>query len=146
MKTNNPKIVGLVMLFFGIGMLLFCMNNLYKAATYYTNGTTTQATVVGYKISRNGAQMVKSSKSLAGKIPFFEFVTPNNQAIKSYSKSPQIVMFFNYEIGEKVTVAYPNNNPEKAILLSWKEIPGMLLLIGFGLLAIIVGKSYFFKK
>lgn len=90
--------------------------------------------------------MVKSNKTLSGRSPFFEFETTTHQTIKSYSKSPQIFMLFKYELNEEVAVAYPINNPYKAILISWKEIPGLILMIAFGLITIIVGKSYLVKK
>jgi len=90
--------------------------------------------------------MVTTNRKLSGRSPFFEFISDDGQTIKSYSKSPQIFVLFNYEIGENCTVAYPKNNPEKAVIISWKEIPGLVLMIALGILAVVVGKSYMFKK
>ena len=146
MRTNNPFIIGLTLAISGIGIFGFWSVALYKIIDYSFTETTTQAKVIGYKVSSNGARMVKSNKTLSGRSPFFEFKTTTNQTIKSYSKSPQLFMLFNYELNEEVTVAYPINNPQKAILISWKEIPGLILMIAFGLTIIIVDKSYLVKK
>lgn len=149
MKTNNPKIIGLTMLLVGLGVLYFWGNSLYKTITYPITGTVVDAKVIGYKVSRNGARMVKNatsiSKPLSGRSPFFEFITPENQTIKSYSNAPQLFILFNYEIDEKIKVAYPKNEPQKAIIVTWKELPGLLLMIGFGLLILVVGKNYLLK-
>jgi len=146
MKTNNPKIIGIVMLLVGLAITGFWGFGLFKIVTYPFTGTITQAKVIGYKVSRNGARMVKNNRSLSGKSPFFEFITNDNQTIKSYSQSPQIFVLFNYQIDEKIEVAYPKNEPKKAVIISWKEIPGLVLMIAIGILAVVVGKSYMFKK
>ena len=146
MKTNNPNVIGITMLIIGMGIVAFWGNSLYKVIAYPLMGTSTEAKIIGYKISRNGAKMVTNNRKLSGRSPFFEFISDDGQTIKSYSKSPQIFVLFNYEIGENCTVAYPKNNPEKAVIISWKEIPGLLLMITLGLLSIIVGKSYLFNK
>ena len=146
MKTNNPNVIGITMLIIGMGIVAFWGNSLYKVIAYPLMGTSTEAKIIGYKISRNGAKMVTTNRKLSGRSPFFEFISEEGQTIKSYSKSPQIFVLFNYEIGENCTVAYPKNNPEKAVIISWKEIPGLLLMITLGLLSIIVGKSYLFNK
>jgi hypothetical protein len=146
MKTNNPNVIGITMLIIGMGIVAFWGNSLYKVIAYPLMGTSTEAKIIGYKISRNGAKMVTTNRKLSGRSPFFEFISDDGQTIKSYSKSPQIFVLFNYEIGENCTVAYPKNNPEKAVIISWKEIPGLLLMITLGLLSIIVGKSYLFNK
>jgi hypothetical protein len=146
MTTKNPIVIGLVLIIAGIGILGFWGSALCKIAAYSLAETTVEAKIIGYKISSNGARMVKSNKTISGRSPFFEFKTNTNQTIKSYSKSPQIFMLFNYELNEEVAVAYPINNPQKAILISWKEIPGLILMIAFGLIIIIVGKSYLVKK
>ncbi len=146
MKTNNPNVIGITMLIIGMGIVAFWGNRLYKVIAYPLIGTSTEAKIIGYKISRNGAKMATTNRKLSGRSPFFEFISDDGQTIKSYSKSPQIFVLFNYEIGENCTVAYPKNNPEKAVIISWKEIPGLLLMITLGLLSIIVGKSYLFNK
>ena len=146
MKTNNPNVIGITMLIIGMGIVAFWGNSLYKVIAYPLMGTSTEAKIIGYKISRNGAKMVTTNRKLSGRSPFFEFISDDGQTIKSYSKSPQIFVLFNYEIGENCTVAYPKNEPKKAVIISWKEIPGLLLMITLGLLSIIVGKSYLFNK
>lgn len=145
MRIQNTKAIGFIILLFGIGLSFYTSSFVYKMLVYPQKGELKTAKIIGYKISSNGARMVQSNKTLSGRSPFFEFVTNDNQTIKSYSKSPQIFFLFNYEINEKVTVAYPNNNPEKAIVLSWKEIPGLLLMIGFGMLSLFVGKEFILK-
>ncbi len=79
---------------------------------------------------------------LSGKSPFFEFSTATNEKIKAYSESPQIFILFNYQIDEELTIAYPLNEPNKAIILDWREVPGLLLMVVFGTLAVVIGISY----
>jgi hypothetical protein len=146
MKTNNPKVIGITMLIIGIGIVTFWGNSLYKIIAYPMTGNSTEAKIIGYKLSSYGAKMVTTNRKLSGRSPFFEFISEDGQTIKSYSKSPQIFVLFNYEIGENCTVAYPKSNPEKAVIISWKEIPGLFLMMGIGFLILIVGKSYLFKK
>ena len=146
MKTNNPKVIGITMLIIGMGIVAFWGNSLYKVLAYPLTGTSTEAKIIGYKISRNGAKMVTTNRKLSGRSPFFEFISDDGQTIKSYSKSPQIFVLFNYQIDEKIEVAYPKNEPKKAVIISWKEIPGLFLMMGIGFLILIVGKSYLFKK
>ena len=146
MKTNNPKVIGITMLIIGMVIVAFWGNSLYKVIAYPLAGTSTEAKIIGYKISRNGAKMITTKRKLSGRSPFFEFISEEGKTIKTYSKSPQIFVLFNYEIGENCTIGYPSNNPEKAVITSWKEIPGLLLMIALGLLSIIVGKNYLFKK
>ena len=146
MKTNNPKVIGITMLIIGMGIVAFWGNSLYKVIAYPLTGTSTEAKIIGYKTSRNGAKMVTTNRKLSGRSPFFEFISDDGQTVKNYSKSPQIFVLFNYEIDENCTVAYPKNNPEKAVIISWKEIPGLFLMICIGFLILIVGKSYLFKK
>lgn len=146
MKTNNPKIIGIVMLLVGLGITGFWGFGLFKMVTYPFTGTTREAKVIGYKISSYGAKMITTNRKLSGRSPFFEFVSTENKTIKGYSKSPQIFVLFNYKLGENITVAYPTNKPNEAIIASWKELPGLLLMIGIGLLSVVVGKNYLFKK
>lgn len=147
MKTNNPKIIGLVLLIIGLGVIWFWGSILYQISSLPITGTTTDAKVIGYKVSSNGARMVRNATSIknfaSGRSPFFEFVSDKNEIIKNYSNAPQIFVLFNYKIGEKITVAYPNNEPQKAVIINWKEFPGLLFMMLFGLLMLIVGKSYF---
>ena len=124
MKTNNPNVIGITMLIIGMGIVAFWGNSLYKVIAYPLMGTSTEAKIIGYKISRNGAKMVTTNRKLSGRSPFFEFISDDGQTIKSY----------------------PKNEPKKAVIISWKEIPGLLLMITLGLLSIIVGKSYLFNK
>ncbi len=99
-EKQQPKIIGLVMLIVGFGVLSFWWNALYKTIIYPMSGSIAQAKVIGYKVSHNGARMVTTHRKLSGRSPYFEFVS-DNQTIKSYSKSPQLFMLFNYEINEK---------------------------------------------
>ncbi len=146
MKTNNPKIIGFTMLLVGFAIIGFWGFGLFKIVTYPFTGTTTQAKIIGYKKSSYGAKMITTNRKLSGRSPFFEFTSDDGQTIKSYSKSPQIFVLFNYEIGESCTVAYLKNKPEEAVITSWKEIPGLLLMIVLGTLIVVVGKTFVWNK
>ena len=145
MRIQNTKAINFIMLLFGMIILFYTSSIAYKMIIYLQKGEVKTAKIIGYKISSNGVRMVQSNKTIAGRSPFFEFSTSDNQTIKQYSNLPQIFFLFNYDLNEKVTVAYPKNEPEKAIILSWKEIPGLLLLIGFGILSVFIGKDLFLK-
>ena len=145
----KQKGIGLLMLIVGLGVIGFWGMGCYKMLTYPFTGSTAQAKIIGYKISSNGARMVQkdnaSSKLFAARSPFFEF-TINNQTIKAYSKSPQLITFLNYKISDEVLVAFPQDLPKNAVIVYWKEVPGLVFMIGFGLLILLVGKSYLFQK
>ena len=146
MKTNNPKIIGFIMIIVGLGVLYFWGSTFCKTISYPILGSVAEAKVIGFKVSSNGARMVKSNNSLSGRSPYFEFKSDSNSSIKSYSQTPQLIRLSNYEMDEKIKVAYPSGQPQKAIIISWKELPGLLLMIGFAVLMLVVGKSYLFKK
>lgn len=146
MRIQNTKAIGFIILLFGIGLSFYTSSFVYKMLVYPQKGELKTAKVIGYKISSNGARMVQSNKTLSGRSPFFEFTLDDGQTIKSYSKSPQIFVLFNYEIGEICTVAYLKNKPEEAVITSWKEIPGLLLMIVLGTLIVVVGKSFVWNK
>jgi hypothetical protein len=150
MQIQNPKIIGLIMLLVGLGIVGYWGLYVYKIANYAMTGSTATAKVIGYKVSGYGTRMVKnpsSSKSLfSGRSPFFEFTTANGEVIKDYSRSPQIFVLFNYDIDETIRVAYPSTQPDKAVVVSCKEFPGLIFMILFGLLCMIVGKSFIFPK
>lgn len=146
MKTNNPKIIGFIMLIVGIGVFYFWGSTFYKTISYPIVGSVAEAKVIGFKVSTNGARMVKSNNSISGRSPYFEFKSASNSSVKSYSKTPQFFMISNYKMGERIKVAYPTGQPQKAIIISWKELPGLLLMNGLAVLMLVVGKSYLFKK
>ena len=150
MKIHNPKLIGLIILLVGLFIFVSQMTIVYKMVVYPITENFAKAKVIGYKISRNGARMVQNSSgtktALSGRSPFFEFETTNNEVVKTYSDALQIFFLFNYEIGEEIKVAYPNENPNKAIILSYKELPGIVFMLLFAVLCLAVGKSYLFKQ
>ena len=146
MKTNNPKIIGFIMIIVGLGVLYFWGSTFYKTISYPIVGSVAEAKVIGFKVSTNGARMVKSNNSISGRSPYFELKSASNSSVKSYSKTPQFFMISNYKMGERIKVAYSTGQPQKAIIISWKEHPGLLLMNGLAVLMLVVGKSYLFKK
>ncbi|MCP9745488.1 hypothetical protein [Lacihabitans sp. CS3-21] len=146
MKIQNNRIVGFIMLVIGLGIFFYWGNILAKMVYLPFSGTTTEAKVIGFK-SKGSKWIVKNGNSgskniLTGKRPFFEFISIKNELIKSHSKAPQIFVFFNYSIGEKISVAYPLDNAANSIILNWREVPGLLMMLAFGILIIVVGWSY----
>jgi hypothetical protein len=85
-------------------------------------------------------------KPLKGRSPFVKFTTENGQEVEAHSKILQLFSVTGYHEGEKVSVSYNPENPQEIFVMSLKEIPGLLLLFGFGILIIMVGKSYLFSK
>lgn len=109
-------------------------------------GKTTDAIVIGFKISKNGAKMSSnnnnSSNAINGRSPFYCYNNIEGKKVKSYSHSPQIFFLFNYHLNEKIKVAYLKN---ESIILDWKEIPGLLFMLIFGALITVVGIHTFRK-
>ncbi len=142
-------LIGLCMLCLGLFCLGFHGLNLYRIIVTPLTGSTAIAEITGYKVSSNGARKVQNStsstKSFKGRSPWFDFKTTDNQTISTYSKALQLFYLFGYDIGEKVTVAYPNDAPEQAVIVDWREFPGLLFMMLFGLLAIVVSKEFLFK-
>lgn len=131
---------------------LFCVGfnayNIYNITRLPFTGETATAKVTGYKISRNGAKKVQNpssiSKPLSGRSPWFDFKTSDNQAISTYSHALSVFVFFNYNIGDDIKVAYPKDAPEQAVILHWKEFPGMIFMMLFGVLCIYM--AFVFDK
>ncbi len=146
MIIKNKKVVGMITTTIGLGIVLFWGNTLIKMLALPFSGVVADAKVIGFK-TKGSKWVTESSNSerkniLSGKRPFFEFGTATNEKIKAYSESPQVFVLFNYQIDEELTIAYPINEPQKAIILDWREVPGLLLMVVFGTLSVIVGRSY----
>ena len=146
MIIKNKKIIGLIIATIGLGIILFWGNTLVTMLALPFYGVVTDAKVIGFK-TKGSKWITENSNNgkknmLSGKSPFFEFSTATNEKIKAYSESPQIFILFNYQIDEELTIAYPLNEPNKAIILDWREVPGLLLMVVFGTLAVVIGISY----
>lgn len=146
MVIHNKKAIGLIIIIAGLGIILFWGNIFVKMLSLPFTGSVADAKVIGFK-TKGSKHIVKNNKGrLSGRSPFFEFVSDKNDTIKAHSDAPQIFVLFNYEQEEKITVAYPKTEPQKAIILSWKEYPGIFLMLALGLLCTVVGKSYLSRK
>ncbi len=151
MVIRNRKLIGLISAVVGLAVIIIWGNILFKIISLPFAGTTAQAKVIGYKADHGyGVRMVQNSTSLknfaSGRSPFFSFLSAKGDTIKSYSNAPQIFILFNYETGEEIKVAYPADKPENAVIINWREFPGLLLMLAFGVLLLAVGKDYLFKK
>lgn len=147
MVIKNKKTIGIFAIILGLCCIGYMGSIIYKMVVLPFTGTTTEATVIGYKIK--GSKFVSDSKGsgsktfFSGRSPFFEFTSTDHQRIKTYSHVMQVFILFNYDINDKIKIAYPKNDPQKAIILNWKEIPGILFIILFGALSLAVGISQF---
>jgi hypothetical protein len=146
MVIHNKKAIGLIITIAGLGIMLFWGNIFVRMLSLPFTGSVAEAKVIGFK-TKGSKHIVKNNNGgLSGRSPFFEFVSEQNDTIKVHSNAPQIFVLFNYEINENISVGYPTNEPQKAIILSWKEYPGIFLMLAMGLLCLAVGKSYLFQK
>lgn len=146
MVIHNKKAIGLIIIIVGLGIMLFWGNIFVKMLSLPFTGSVADAKVIGFK-TKGSKHIVKNNNGgLSGRSPFFEFVSDKNETIKAYSNAPQIFVLFNYEIGETINVGFPKNEPQKAVILSWKEYPGIFLMLALGLLCTVVGKNYLFQK
>ncbi len=147
MIIRNKKLIGLISILVGIcviGYLVFVSRVVFI-------GDKTNALVTGFVVHQNGARKVQNENSsikkpLKGRSAFVKFRTEDGQEIETHSKILQLFSFTGYHIGEEVSVAYNPKNPQEIFVMSLKEMPGILLLFGFGVLLIMVGKSYLFSK
>ena len=142
MVIHNKKTIGFIIIIAGLGIMLFWGNILVKMIYLPFTGTVTEAKVIGFKTKGRKYIVKNNNGGLSGRSPFFEFVSDKNETIKAHSNAPQIFALFNYEIGESIKVGFPKNTPNKAIILSWKEYPGLILMMAMGVLCLFVGKSY----
>jgi Protein of unknown function (DUF3592) len=144
--TMKKTLIGLSMLLLGLFCIGFQGLQLYRIIATPLTGTTVVGEITGYKISSNGARKVENASSASrpfkGRSPWFEFKTTNNQTISTYSNAMQLFSFFNYDVGQKVTIAYDKSTPEKAVIINWREFPGIIFMILFGLLLVRVSKDF----
>lgn len=142
--------IGIALLVTGLACFGYYATLLYRITTLPFTGQTATAKVTGFKISSNGARQVQHPSStkhpFKGRSPWFEFKTADNQTISTYSTALQFFTFLGYEIGDEITVAYSKDAPQSAVIISWKEFPGILFMMTFGLLFIIVSKSFLLPK
>jgi hypothetical protein len=145
MSLITKKIIGYFFIIIGISIFIFASNMIYKMSIYPLNGEVKNAKIIGYQSISNETKIIDCKKSLIGINPFFEFISDNNQIKKSYSKSLPFFAFFNYKLGEEVRVSYPKNQPKKAIILSIKELPSIIILYILSFLFIFIGNNFTLK-
>ncbi len=145
MVIRNKKIIGHISILVGLAVLGY---SVYTVSVIFY-GNKTDAVVTGFVFQRNGARKVQresATTSVKGRSPFVKFRTQNGKEVESYSKILQLFSFTGYHLGDKVTVAYNPRNPQKIFILNAKEIPGVLLITAFGILLVLMGKSFIFSK
>ena len=147
MIIRNKKLIGVISILVGVGIIGYLV---FVSKVAFT-GHKTDALVTGFVVHQNGARKVQNENSsikkpLKGRSPFVKFTTENGQEVEAHSKILQLFSVTGYHEGEKVSVSYNPKNPQEIFVMSLKEIPGLLLLFGFGILLIMVGKSYLFSK
>jgi Protein of unknown function (DUF3592) len=144
----KKTLIGLSMVLLGLFCIGFQGLQLYRIVVTPLTGSTAVAEITGYKMSAYGARKVENPNSISrpfkGRSPWFDFKTPDNQTISTYSRVMQLFSFFGYEVGQKVTIAYDKNTPEEAVIVNWREFPGIIFMMLFGLLCLIVSKEFIF--
>jgi len=145
MRIITKKNIGYFVIIMGVAILVYSSSIVYKMIVYPQIGEVNNAKIIDYQSISNDTKMIQSKKSLSGINPFFEFYTTNNKTIISCSNSLQFIAFFNYKIGESITVAYPKNQPNDAIILSIKELPSIIYLYILSILFIFIGNNLTLK-
>jgi hypothetical protein len=147
MVIRNKKIIGLISIVAGLAIFVYegCF---FSVAVY---GEKTSGEVTGFVLHRNGAKKVEKENNsiknpFRGRSPFVKFKTTSNQEVEAYSKTLQLFTFSGYHLGDKIMVAYNPRNPQQIFIMNIKELPGVLLILAFGLVLILAGKSYLFPK
>lgn len=97
MIIKNKKIIGLITITIGLGIILFWGNTLIKMLALPFYGVVTDAKVIGFK-TKGSKWVTKNNSSgrkniLSGKRPFFEFSTATNEKIKAYSESHKFLFY-----------------------------------------------------
>lgn len=144
MVIRNKKIIGFISFLVGLAV---CGYTIFTFSVIF-HGKKTNAEVTGFVFQSNGAQKVQreSTNLFKGRSPFVKFRTENGKEVDSYSKTLQLFSFTGYHLGNKVTVVYNPKNPQEIFILNAKEIPRLLLILAFGILLIVIGKSFIFPK
>jgi hypothetical protein len=146
----KKTLIGLSMVLLGLFCIGFQGLNLYRIVVTPFTGSTATAVITGFKISHYSARKVlnpiSSGSSLKGRSPWFDFKTADNQTISTYSNALQLFYVFGYDMNEKVTVAYHKDAPEQAVIVNWREFPGLIFMMLFGLLCVVVSKEFLFKS
>lgn len=147
MIIRNKKLIGVISILVGVGIIGY----LFFISKVAFTGHKTDALVTGFVVHQNGARKVQNENSsikkpLKGRSPFVKFRTDNGEEIEAHSRILQLFSFTGYHLGDKVRVVYNPKNSQEIFILNIREIPGFLLVCGFGFLLIIVGKSYLFSK
>lgn len=145
MVVRNKKIIGLISILVGLAVLAYTV---YTVSVIFY-GKKANGEVTGFVFQRNGAQKVQkesATTSVKGRSPFVKFRTEEGPETEAYSKTLQLFSFTGYHLGDKVTVVYNPKNPQQIFILNAKEIPGVLLITAFGILLMVMGRSFIFSK
>lgn len=144
MSVITKKNIGYLFLIIGIANFIYATNMIYKMSIYPLYGEVKNAKIIGYPSISNEINIIDCKKSLIRINPFFEFIS-DKQIKKSYSKSFNFFSFLNYKNGEEITVSYPKNQPNKAIILSVKELPSLIILYILSFLVLFIGNNFTLK-
>ncbi|OJU50840.1 MAG: hypothetical protein BGN96_08335 [Bacteroidales bacterium 45-6] len=147
MRIHNKKLIGLIASLVGLAILGYMA---FAVTTVFYNQKTT-ASVSGfvnpkYFSSRKTENEHSSSNFLKGRIPYVKFVTEKGQSVETYSAVPQLFAFMGYHLHDEVNLYYNPQRPTQAFVADVRELPGLFLMLLFGLLLTWMGKSFLFQK
>ncbi len=147
MRIYNKKLIGAITILVGLailGYMLFAVS-----AVFYNQKTT--ATVSGfvnpkYLSSRKSENERSSSNLLKWRKHYVKFDTPKGEPIEIYSAVPQLFAFTGYHLHEEVNLYYNPQRPTQVFIANVRELPGLFLMLLFGLLLTWMGKIFLFEK
>ncbi len=130
MKLNIVLIVGAILAFGGTLFSVIAYKSWRSTAEIVKNGIQTEGMVIDY---RNRPRKVGERSRSTAKAPVVQFFTANNKMLTYYSQlytTPK-----RYKIGEKVSIWYLPNQPNRATL---EGADGWILPVAFGVFGFIM--------
>lgn len=125
----------------GCFALYFAAGAMYNYFATNLKGVHTKGTIIGYqRINNTGKPQ-----------PTFEFVTNTGQKIitkykTSLPKSWNNSSYRYFKVNETIEVAYLQNEPQRAVIINWTSWIFYVLYSAVGLLFILIGFQFIFKK
>ncbi|NRF40095.1 DUF3592 domain-containing protein [Pedobacter foliorum] len=137
MIIKNKKLIAAIALISGIGIAVFSAAEFCNYTAVAVTGIKTTGRITGYKRT-----------SGAGKThPAFSFILPNGDTINGISKTMSFrIVRKSYSLAEDIKVSYNSDDPSGAVILSWREWPGSLFVMLFGLLLVLIGWQMLYVK
>lgn len=131
----------------GLGLWLGYMGvqDTYYPVAYRFTGTVVEGEVIGFWAGRYSPTIQPENTAMRdgrriARRPAFRFLAePGGVAYIGKHRTSFTPSFNPYELGEKITVVFPDGQPERAYLFAASSLAGGLMILGGGLLCLYIG-------